>query len=86
MREIEQAKFYTVIADEVSDVSKEQLSIAVRYVLNGTVHESFDLLRWRELLVRLLQALFCTVYKLGAYCFLTCMASAMMGPPTCQVQ
>ena len=42
LREIEQAKFYTVIADEVSDVSnKEQLSIAIRYVLNGTVHESF---------------------------------------------
>ena len=42
IREIEQAKYYTVIADEVSDVSnKEQLSIAIRYVLNGTVHESF---------------------------------------------
>ena len=42
LREIKQAKFYTVIADEVSDVSnKEQLSIAIRYVLNGIVHESF---------------------------------------------
>lgn len=42
LREIEQAKFYTVIAHEVSDVSnKEQLSVAIRYVLSGTVHESF---------------------------------------------
>lgn len=42
LREIEQANFYTVIADEVRDVSnKEQLSIAIRYVFNGTVHESF---------------------------------------------
>ena len=42
LREIKQAKFYTVIADEVSDVSnKEQLSFSICYVLNGIVHESF---------------------------------------------
>ena len=38
LREVEQAKFYTVIADEVADVSnKEQLSIALRYVFEGIV-------------------------------------------------
>ena len=42
LREIEQAKFYTVTADEVSDMSnKEQLSVAICYVLNGIVHEPF---------------------------------------------
>ena len=41
LKEIEQATFYTVIVDEVSDVSNiEQLFIAICYVLNGTVHES----------------------------------------------
>ena len=66
--------------------NKEQLSIAIHYVLNGTVHESFIDFAEVERIVRLLQALFCTVYKLGAYRFLTCVASAMMGPPTCQAQ
>ena len=36
------AKYYTVIADEVADVSnKEQLSLALRYVLDGSVTEVF---------------------------------------------
>ena len=42
LREVEQAKFFTVIADEKTDVSnKDQLSIALRYVLKGTVKEVF---------------------------------------------
>ena len=42
LREVEQAKFFTVIADETTDVSnREQLSIALRYVLKGTVKEVF---------------------------------------------
>ena len=87
MREIEQAKFYTVIADELSNVSnKEQLSIAIRYVLNGTVHESFIDFVEERITGEVLASIFCTVYKPGAYRFQTCVASAMMGPPTCQVQ
>lgn len=40
--EIEEAKFYSVIADEVTDcANKEQLSISFRYVFNGTVKEVF---------------------------------------------
>lgn len=36
------AKYYTVIADEVADVSnKEQLSLALRYVLDGGGKEAF---------------------------------------------
>ena len=35
---MKRAKYYSVIADEVVDVSnKEQLSLTVRYVLDGTV-------------------------------------------------
>ena len=42
LSKIEQTKFYTVIADEASDVSnKEQLSIAIRYVLNGTIESCY---------------------------------------------
>ena len=40
--EVNRAKYYTIIADEVTDLSnKEQLSLALRYVLNGTVKEVF---------------------------------------------
>ena len=40
--EVKLSKFYTVIADEVTDVSnKEQLSICLRYVHGGTVKEVF---------------------------------------------
>ena len=39
---MKRAKYYSVIADEVVDVSnKEQLSLTVRYVLDGTVKEMF---------------------------------------------
>lgn len=35
-------KYYTVIVDEVADISnKEQLSLALRYVLDGGVKEVF---------------------------------------------
>ena len=40
--EVNRAKYYTIIADEVTDLSnKEQLPLALRYVLNGTVKEVF---------------------------------------------
>ena len=39
---MKRAKYYSVIADEVADVSnKEQLSLTVRYVLDRTVKEMF---------------------------------------------
>lgn len=42
MEEIQKAKFYSVIADELCDVSNtEQLSISFRYVLDGNVKEVF---------------------------------------------
>ena len=38
----ETSKFYSVIADEVTDtVNKEELSLILRFVLNGTVEEVF---------------------------------------------
>lgn len=38
--EVKQAQYYTIIADEVTDLSnKEQLSLALRYVMNGRVKE-----------------------------------------------
>ena len=40
--EVKKARYYTIIADEVTDLSnKEQLSLALRYVLNGSVKEVF---------------------------------------------
>ena len=40
--EIKTAKFYSIIADQLQDISnKEQLSISFRYVLDGTVKEVF---------------------------------------------
>ena len=40
--EVNRAKYYTIIADEVTDLSnKEQLSLALRYVLDGRVKEVF---------------------------------------------
>ena len=40
--EVKQSRYYTIIADEVTDLSnKEQLSLALRYVLNGSVKEVF---------------------------------------------
>ena len=39
---VKRAKFYSVIADETTDVSnKEKLSVSLRYVLENTVHEVF---------------------------------------------
>ena len=38
LSEVNKAKYYTIIADEVTDLSnKEQLSLALRYVLDGKV-------------------------------------------------
>ena len=56
IQEIKKAKFYTVLADELSDISnKEQLSISFRYVLDGNAKEVFaDLLKWNELRVKYL--------------------------------
>lgn len=40
--EVKKSKYYTVIADEVTDVSnKEQVSISLRYIYDGTVKEVF---------------------------------------------
>ena len=40
--EVKRAKFYSVIADEVTDVSnKEELSLILRYVLDGVIKEVF---------------------------------------------
>jgi hypothetical protein len=40
--ELHIAQYYTIIADETKDVSKtEQLSLVLRYVLNGNTHERF---------------------------------------------
>ena len=40
--EVKKSKYYTVIVDEVTDISnKEQVSISLRYVYYGTVKEVF---------------------------------------------
>ena len=42
MDEVKKAKFYSVIVDEVADVAnKEQLSISLRYVIEGDVKDVF---------------------------------------------
>ena len=42
LQEVQRVKYYTVIADEVNDVSnKEQLSLSIRYFSSGTVKEMF---------------------------------------------
>ena len=42
INEIRSAKFYSIIADELSDISnKEQVSLSFWYVLDGTVKEVF---------------------------------------------
>ena len=42
LQEVQKAKYYSIIADEVTDVSnKEQLSHTIRYVSSGTVKEMF---------------------------------------------
>lgn len=41
-QELSQGVYYTIIADETKDISKkEQLSIVLRYVHDGVVHERF---------------------------------------------
>ena len=40
--EVQQAKFYSIIADEVTDVAnKEELSLVLRYIINNEVKEVF---------------------------------------------
>lgn len=40
--EVKRAKFYSVIADEVTDsANKEELSLALRYILDGSIKEVF---------------------------------------------
>ena len=40
--EVKRAKFYSVIADEVTDTAnKEELSLSLRFVVDGTVKEVF---------------------------------------------
>ena len=42
LADVKRAKFYSVIADEVTDTAnKEELSISLRFVLDGTVKEVF---------------------------------------------
>ena len=42
LHEVKRARFFLIIADEVTDVAnREELSIAVRYVLNGEIKEVF---------------------------------------------
>jgi len=39
--EVNTAKYFSVIADEVTDIYKEQLSITIRYVLGSDMKEMF---------------------------------------------
>ena len=40
--EIKTARYYTLIVDKTKDISKkEQLTLVLRYVLNGCVYERF---------------------------------------------
>ena len=42
LHEVKRARFFSIIADEVTDVAnREELSIAVQYVLNGEIKEVF---------------------------------------------
>ena len=42
LEEVKRAKFYSIIADEVTDASnKEELSLVIRYVHEGQIREVF---------------------------------------------
>ena len=42
LEEVKRAKFYSVIADEVTDIAnKEETSLALRYVVDGAIKEVF---------------------------------------------
>ena len=42
INEVRVARYYTILVDETKDISKkEQLTLILRYVLNGVVHERF---------------------------------------------
>ena len=41
-KEVQLARFYTIMADETKDISKsEQLSLVLRYLYNGNTYERF---------------------------------------------
>ena len=78
IEEIKSAKFYSIIADEVTDAAnKEELSLVIRYVHGGQIRELFvDFLEVERITGRVLGEMTCLQ--------LICVASATMGLLTCQ--
>ena len=84
--EVKEAKFYSIIADEVTDVSnKEELSLVVRYLHKGNVKEVFvDFLEMERITGgenRFLIGSLPTTFLLP-----TCVVNVMTGHQTCLVQ
>ena len=81
IEEIKSAKFYSTIADEVTDAAnKEELSLVIRYVHGSQIRELFvDFLEVERITGRVLgEAILMTCLQL------ICVASATMGLLTCQ--
>jgi len=69
LQEVQRAKYYTVIADKVTDVSnKEQLSLSICYVSSSTVKETFlDFVEVQRITGKCWVRLFCIGSKLMGY-------------------
>ncbi|XP_071034137.1 52 kDa repressor of the inhibitor of the protein kinase-like [Parasteatoda tepidariorum] len=56
--EVKTAKFFSILADESKDLAKiEQLSIAIRYLYNGNVHEELSKLDAKSLSLKIINVL-----------------------------
>ena len=86
LHEVKRARFYTIIADEVADISnKEQLSLVLRYILDDAVKEMFvDFVVLRELQVKFWLKPFYSGWQLRDCLHLIYGVSAMMAHPICQ--
>lgn len=84
--EVKQAQYYTIIADEVTDLSnKEQLSLTLRYVMNGRVKEVFvDFIFVERITGEVLHRQSCNGLQHGMYLIVIFVANVMTERQTWQ--
>ena len=84
--EVQQAKLYSIIADEVTDVAnKEELSLVLRYVYDDEVKEAFvDFIEVERITGVLLAESWIGSGRISSLCR-TWEVNVMMGLPTCPV-
>ena len=82
--EVQASQYYSVIADEVTDVAnREELSLVLRYIFNNEIKEVFvDFLEVERITGEVLGSTI--VEWLSRHnVYLTCVVNATTGPPTC---